>query len=127
MKKECSILSILTLAVLILGALSDCQPDPNHPPQVPTTPNGQGSGGARIEHFFWTSSWDSDGDSIAFQFDWGDSTMLVWGIFAYWGDYNIGHSWLFPGSYEIRARAKDIHGAVTDWSSPALIVISQKD
>jgi hypothetical protein len=124
MRKLAFAASTLAAISVALFSLPGCA-TPNNPPDVPTTPDGPGSGGKRVNYSFRTFSQDLDPDSIAIQFDWGDGENLVWGVyFGIGGDYFLSHAWFFSGSYEVRARARDVHGKVSEWSSPALIVIN---
>ena len=34
------------------------------------------------------------------------------------------HSWSSPGTYQVKVRAKDIHGGISDWSSPYTVNIN---
>jgi hypothetical protein len=74
---------------------------------------------------FNDSTQDPNGDSIAYQFDWGDGDSAEWSAFVPSGTVTTaGHFWLSRGSYLIRVRAKDGIGAVSDWSEAHLIQVS---
>ena len=70
---------------------------------------------------------DPEGDNIFYMVDWGDGSEQD--IF---GPYNSGedianameHQWSNYGEYGIRVKAKDIHGAVGNWSDPFMIYIN---
>ena len=55
---------------------------------------------------------------IFYMFDWGDTSS------GWLGPYESGiiceaiHTWTEKGSYEIKVKAKDINGLVSDWSDP---------
>jgi hypothetical protein len=96
----------------------------SNPPTKPTTPQGNREGIIGQNYTYSTSSTDSDGDQISYLFDWGDGTTSGW-----FGFYNSGatissiHKWIVQGSYSIKVKAKDIHGAVSDWSEPLPIIM----
>jgi len=51
--------------------------------------------------------------------DWGDSTTSGWiGPFSSGVIVSQEHAWVSSGSYEIQAKAKDWHGAESNWSDP---------
>lgn len=50
-------------------------------------------------------------------FDWGDGT------YSNWVDRIANKSFNYPGEYDIRFKAKDIHGNQTNWSTPISITI----
>ena len=67
-----------------------------------------------------------DGGQIYYKFNWGDGTESEW-----LGPYNSGdnveesHTWNSRGSFEIKVKAKDIHGKESVWSDPILISIAK--
>ncbi|MCX7784699.1 MAG: PKD domain-containing protein [candidate division WOR-3 bacterium] len=98
---------------------------PNALPNIPSVPSGPLS--ARIGTIcnFSTSTIDSDNDSVAYQFDWGDGTYSNWSNFISSGTIcTMSYRWSSEGNYSVRARAKDIKGAITNWSNPHTINIS---
>jgi hypothetical protein len=58
-------------------------------------------------------------------FDWGDGTNSSWV-----GPYNssvpgsASHAWDSPGNFSIKAKAKDVNGAESDWSASHSITIN---
>lgn len=87
----------------------------NHPPYPPTIYESNG--------LICVVTTDPDGDDIYYLIDWDDGTSSGW-----IGPYHSGeeacfvHTYL-PGVYEIKAKAKDIYGAESDWSIPYIIII----
>ena len=65
---------------------------------------------------------DPDGDQVYLLFDWDDGNSSGW-----LGPYNscekikAYHKWSKQGTYEIRAKAKDINGTQSEWSDPFII------
>jgi hypothetical protein len=89
----------------------------NQAPNKPNRPDGTISGKAGTEYTYTTSAIDLDGDQVYYWFDWDDGSNSGWV-----GPYNSGimgsasHVWDNEGSYDIRVKAKDIHGLESDWS-----------
>ena len=67
------------------------------------------------------------GHEIEYIFDWGDGNSSGW-----LGPYKSGekvsayHKWDEKGTFEIRAKAKDITGAKSEWSE-TLVVTNSKE
>ncbi|MEA2054152.1 MAG: PKD domain-containing protein [Candidatus Thermoplasmatota archaeon] len=80
---------------------------------------------AKAGYTYSTSTTDPDGDNIYYLFDWGDGTDSGWR-----GPYSSGstgyayHLWNTPGTYQVKAKAKDEHGAVSSWSSSLTVVVN---
>jgi hypothetical protein len=95
------------------------EPDNNIIPYKPSKPIGEISG--RVESFYSysTISNDPDGDHIWYKWDFGDLTNSEW-----LGPYNTGesceidYSWNEEGEYIVKVKAKDEHGAESEWSDP---------
>ena len=52
-------------------------------------------------------------------FDWGDESDSGWlGPLESGEEIEASHIWTEKGSYEIKVKAKDIHGAESEWSDP---------
>jgi hypothetical protein len=103
----CSFRSFLTLSVaLAFMAISSCRTD--HPPDVPAAPTGTDYCFKDSTYAFTAVASDPDGDSIAFRFDWGDSTTSHWeGWFASGETVAFTHAWSDTGNYEVRVSAQD--------------------
>jgi outer membrane protein assembly factor BamB len=88
----------------------------NYPPNPPIIYEENGS--------LFMYSIDPDGDDIFYLIDWGDGTVDDWfGPYPSGEIIEINHQWSEPGTYEIRAKARDIHGAESSWSDPFIIII----
>jgi hypothetical protein len=91
----------------------------SQPPAKPQRPSGPASGNIKTEYSYTSSTTDPEGDKVYYQFDWNDGTTSGWV-----GPYNSGeaatakHAWTKKGSYEIKVKAKDEHGAQSGWSDP---------
>jgi len=101
----------------VRGELSD-----THAPDKPSRPNGPSSGQVGTEYTYTSSTTDTDGDEIYYWFDWNDGGNSGW-----LGPYDSGdivstsHVWNSPGNYEIKVKAKDGHGAQSEWSESLAI------
>lgn len=91
---------------------------PNRPPEKPNTPIGPSSGKAGEEYLYSTSTTDPDGDQVCYLFDWGDGNNSGWiGPFDGGETSSSLHTWGEKGEYVIKAKAKDISGAESDWAT----------
>ncbi len=98
------------------ASILECNDTGNSAPDIPTIiidDNGS--------LFIYTT--DLDGDDVMYIIDWGDGTTIETDYYPSGQEVEIDHEWPGPGVYYIRAKAKDIHGAVSDWSDLYEIVI----
>ncbi|MCD6108845.1 MAG: PKD domain-containing protein [Thermoplasmata archaeon] len=102
------------------------QPE-NNPPDTPNKPTGPIMGYTNISYNYSTKTTDPDNDQVYYLFDWGDGTNTGW-----LGPYNSStaiskiHSWDKPGTYEVKARAKDTNNAESQWSQTLTVTIYQQ-
>jgi DNA-binding beta-propeller fold protein YncE len=100
-------------AVLLLGAKCSLF---NKAPTVPAV-TGPAAGVAGVPVTFRATATDPDGDSIAFQFDWGDATTPAWSSFLASGEtLTASHTYADSGTYTVKAKAKDAGGKESEWS-----------
>jgi len=90
----------------------------NIPPATPQKPSGTINGDVGIEYTYTTTTTDPDGDTLYYSWSWGDDNISGWyGPF----DSNVvasaSHVWTEKGTYEIKVKAKDEHGAESDWAT----------
>jgi len=72
----------------------------------------------------FVSTFDPDGDDVFYFVDWDDGTTSDWlGPYSSGATVEISNSWSEPGTYEIKAKAKDIHEGESDWSDPFTVVV----
>jgi len=93
----------------------------NAPPSTPLKPSGVASGYVDSSYTFSTSSVDPDGDTVTYQFDWGDGTKSDWSTAT-----SASHSWTTAGSYEIQVKAQDEFGGESEWSEQTTLVITER-
>jgi hypothetical protein len=114
------------IGAAVLPVFLLCGPVPNYRPDAPAIPAGPASGRAGTPYFFSTQSFDRQGDSICYQFYWGDGTKSNWSGFVPSGTKDsTAKSWSAPGRYLILSRAKDRKGEVSDSSDPWPIAVVQ--
>ena len=97
--------------------------DPNNkPPNKPSKPTGQTKGKIGQNYLFTTSTTDSEGNLLYYNWSWGDGTYSGWiGLYISGENVNESHSWTDKGNYNIKVKSKDIFGAESDWSDPLAI------
>ncbi len=63
------------------------------------------------------STTDPNGDQIYYLFDWGDGSNSEWiGPFDSGEQCEASHVWETKGDYEIKVKARDVHGLESEWS-----------
>jgi len=100
------------------GGGGDDDDDANNPPGKAEMPSGETWGQTNTQYSYTTSATDPDGDSMTYQFSWDDGTT------SSWGDSSQSHSWSEADSYNVKARAKDVHGDIGPWSDILVVHIS---
>jgi len=89
----------------------------NEPPTPPTI-YGPANGKVGTSYTYTFTSTDPNGDQVSYYVDWGDGTPASWSAFQASGTpYSASHTWSTQGTYNITAKAKDIYGAESDWST----------
>jgi hypothetical protein len=100
-------------------------PHPSEAPAQPTKPIGQSLGIWNVEYCYNTHTTDPENDQIYYLFDWGDGSNSGW-----LGPYSSGqtitacHIWTVLGTYEVKAKARDVWGAGSSWSEPLMVTIT---
>ncbi len=98
--------------------------DENQPPDKPDKPSGITSGEINNVYSYCTTTNDTNGDQVYYQWDWGDGNNSGW-----IGPSNSGvaceakHTWTQKDNYNIKVKAKDIYGAESLWSDPLPITM----
>jgi len=106
-----------TCSISVAGKSFTITQNSNQAPSTPTI-TGPASGQIGQNLSFSASSSDPEGDTIQYRFDWGDGNISAW------GSSSQSHSWSSPGSYCVKAQAKDSNGATSGWSSCHTVSIS---
>jgi probable HAF family extracellular repeat protein len=87
----------------------------NFPPLKPIIFEDNGS--------FFIYTMDPDDDDVKYFIDWDDGTTTETNWYSSGQIVEISHVWTEPGTYDIRVKATDIHGAESPWSDTCTIVI----
>ena len=96
----------------------------SHPPLQPETPSGATGGKIGTEYSYSTNTIDPDGDNIYYLFDWGDDTFSDWiGPYASGEICTANHTWDKKGDFQVRVKARDDHGAQSEWSDSLSITM----
>ena len=93
----------------------------NNQPNPPNKPTGTTTGYHGVSYTYSTSATDPENQQVKIYFDWDDGSGT-------WTDYvNSGqsvsksHTWTSPGTYNIKAKAKDKCGLEGGWSEDLLV------
>ena len=89
----------------------------DRPPETPSI-SGPDEGDQGIEYTFFINTTDPDGDDVSYGIDWdGDSMVDDWTDYYLSGEtVEVVHAWDEQGDYEVKVKAKDVYGNVSDWS-----------
>ena len=78
--------------------------------------DGESSGKTGESYKYTLTCTDPEGDDVYYYIDWGDNTNTGWiGPYKSGDSINISHIWTERGGYTIKAKAKDIYDAESDW------------
>ena len=95
-------------------------PDIDGPTVKPVPMPKQGGPGPYNYTF---KSIDPDGDNVYYYIDWGDGEFEDWfGPFESGEEVTHSHTWSEQGTPTIKAKAKDIWGAESDWGTLDVII-----
>jgi hypothetical protein len=104
---------------LIMATLASlAEPYPSNPPEAPTiTGPTSGKTGEPYEYTFVTT--DPDNDHVYYYIEWGrDCPVEEWvGPYASGEEVTLPNTYADPGTYIIRAKAKDDFDAESDWGT----------
>ena len=98
------------------------------PPDTPSIPSGSITGLTSTVYYYSTATEDPDDDQVYYWFDWGDHTDSGWiGPYPSGGTASSSKTWNTPGTYTIKAKAKDEHGNESNWSIPLTVTITNQN
>jgi len=98
----------------------------NNPPLKPNTPEGEDTGEVGEEYTFYTVTSDPEDDQVWYKWDWGDELSDWVGPYNSVEIVSMSNTWDEQGDYEIKVKAKDIHGDESPWSDPLSISMPKK-
>ncbi len=88
--------------------------DPPDPPGI----YGKTSGKPGITYTYEFTAFEPDEQDVSYYVDWGDGTITDWTDYQASGTpYSEDHIWETEDTFEIKAKAKDIHGGESVWST----------
>jgi hypothetical protein len=96
----------------------------NSAPSVPTVYCSSTSGGLTKALSFTFTSTDPEANQVSYQVDWGNDISSWSEVKSSGVGYAVTHLWTQQGIYLIKARSRDVGGAVGDWSSTTAITIT---
>jgi len=100
----------------------------NDLPNKPEKPVGPTDGIEEMNYEFNFTTTDPDNDTISYFIDWDDETNSEWvGPYGSGDVCKVSHIFNEAGSYNIKAKAKDIYGNQSIWSEPLIIEILNKN
>ena len=103
-------------------------PHPSEAPSTPDAPDGPDEWIQDVECTFTAVSYDPEGEGISYLFDWGNGNYSDWlGPYPSGETIDTTNIWPDLGEYNVRVRARDIWGVVSDWSEPHAISIVEND
>ena len=108
----------LTFAAAAIGAAVLMGSSCNLTNKAPTVPviSGPRSGVVGVPVTFKATATDPESDSIAFQFDWGDTTTPIWSALIASGEtLSVQHTYSDSGTFSVKAKAKDKKGKESAW------------
>ena len=106
--------------ILIYG--EEVQNTPNAP-----TIDGPINGKVGTSYPYTFTSIDPDGDDVSYYIEWGDGYTTPWTEFRPSGvGYSESHSWDTQGNFVIQAKAKDIYGAESEWTTLTVTIPRDK-
>jgi hypothetical protein len=124
MNKKILIGSIIALCILIGVSSTSALVVNNRPPDKPII-----TGPLKVKpgDYDWGfNAKDPEGDNVSYEIKWGDGTQEGWiGPFESNISIVFNHTYYDIGYVGIRARAKDVYGAIGNWSH--IIVKIPKD
>jgi parallel beta-helix repeat protein len=89
----------------------------NHAPDTPTI-QGPSSGAVGTSYNYTFVTTDPEDNTISYYIDWGDGTNTSWlGPCPSGEEITVSHTWNTRGSYTIKAKAKDLFGAESQWGT----------
>ena len=89
----------------------------NDSPDTPSI-DGPTSGKAGSVYKYTFETTDPDSDDVYYYIDWGDETFEEWiGPYDSGEQVIVNHGWSEQGAYTIKAKAKDVYDAESEWGT----------
>jgi hypothetical protein len=113
---------------LILATLAELAQlgSTNSPPSLPYI-TGPSKGKIDIRYDYDFVSTDPEGYGLYYSIDWGDDTGILYvGPYDSAQVFTLNHTWIETGTYVIKAKAKDIFGAESNWANLEIVITKSK-
>ncbi len=79
---------------------------------------GEINGKTEIDYDYTFVTTDPNGNDLYYYIDWDDGTVKEWiGPYKSGEEVTVSHTWTTRGTYSIKAKAKDIFGAESNWTT----------
>jgi hypothetical protein len=88
----------------------------NSKPNTPSIPIGETNGKIGVEYDYNSNTTDPDSDLLSYCFSWGDENVTLTNWINSGESVTASYNWNRRGTYNIRVRARDECGFVSDWS-----------
>ena len=99
----------------------------NNQPNPPSTPNGPTTGYNGISYTYSTSATDPEEHQVKIYFDWDDGSG-TWTNYVNSGQsVSKSHTWTSPGTYHVKAKAKDKCGLEGGWSEDLIVNLQNQE
>jgi predicted GH43/DUF377 family glycosyl hydrolase len=99
----------------------------NQPPDTPSVPSGPASGYQNTTYSYASSATDPDNDDVKIKFDYGDATQWESGYVPSGETVSHDHIWNQTGSFCVKVKARDEHGATSGWSACLTVTIANRN
>jgi len=103
-------------------------PHQSEAPETPDAPDGPDEWIQYVECEFSAVTTDPEGEGIYYLFNWGDGNFSEWlGPYPSGQIMDASYAWAELGDYEVKVRARDIWGVVSNWSDGTIISIVENE
>ncbi len=115
----------LKVYCILMLYLCTCKRISNKAPNPPVI-NALNEAGVNQNVIFSAYSIDPEGDKVSIRFDFGDGVVSSWSDYVSSGEaVSMSHFYNSPGTYYVKAQAKDEKGKMSEWSDAHPIEISE--
>ena len=95
----------------------------NNKPATPSKLSGPTDGKPDVEYTYSTNTTDPDEDLLSYDFSWGDWNITTVEWYDSGESVSSTYSWDEKGIYDVKVRARDEYGFVSNWSDPIKVNI----
>ena len=95
----------------------------NNKPNKPSTPEGPTNGQPYLKYKYKSMATDPDDDLISLDYSWGDGLCSFMRWYDSGTSITASYRWRESGNYEVKVRARDEFGLVSEWSDPLSVTM----